>query len=151
MNQRGTEWNHPCRKFTKITSQAKDTTRWHITIWYTIFPVPQATAMLDAKATVDKAWKKLETIPAWQMVSSWEQKEGDSGSTQRLTDSPRCCIDGHVPSQKKAESERHHRKTTSRTSRWHFFFFEKKKKTTQVHTQCWRNKAHLRHKWAPQN
>ena len=101
MNPQGTEWKNPCRKITKITSQAKDTTRWHITIWNTICPVPQATAMLDAKATVDKEWKKLETIPAWQMVSSWEQKEGDSGSTQRLTNSPRCCIDGHVPSQKK--------------------------------------------------
>ena len=35
MNPQGNEWNHPCRKITKITSQAKDITRWHITIWYT--------------------------------------------------------------------------------------------------------------------
>ena len=27
MNPQGNEWNHPCRKITKITSQANDTTR----------------------------------------------------------------------------------------------------------------------------
>ena len=31
-NPRGNVWNHLCRKITKITLQAKDMTRWHMTI-----------------------------------------------------------------------------------------------------------------------
>ena len=36
----------------------------------------------DAKAAVDKEWKKLETIPAWQLGRQ-EQKGGYSGGTKR--------------------------------------------------------------------
>ena len=40
-----------------------------MTIWFTHF-IPMVQAMMktpDAKAAVDKKWKKLETIPAWQL------------------------------------------------------------------------------------
>ena len=30
-------------------------------------PMPQAMKIPDAKAAVDKQWKKLETIPAWDV------------------------------------------------------------------------------------
>ena len=32
-----------------------------------LLPVPQAMKIPDAKAAGDKEWKKLETIPAWQL------------------------------------------------------------------------------------
>ena len=35
MNPRGNVWNHLYLKVTKTTSQVKDTTQWHIKIWYT--------------------------------------------------------------------------------------------------------------------
>jgi len=54
----------------------------------------------DAKAGVDKEWKKLETIPAWQLDNMKKQKGGYSGSTKRQKESPLCFIDGHLSSQK---------------------------------------------------
>ena len=38
-------------------------------------PVPQAMKIPDAKAAADKEWKKLETIPAWQMEKVKNKKE----------------------------------------------------------------------------
>ena len=35
MSPRDNVWNHIYRKIMKITSQAKDTTRWHIALWCT--------------------------------------------------------------------------------------------------------------------
>ena len=35
----------------------------------------------DVKAAVDKEWKKLETIPAWQLGKVKKQEGGYSGST----------------------------------------------------------------------
>ena len=57
MNPQGNKWNHLYLKFTKTTSQAKHEFTF----------VPQAMKSRDAKAAVDKEWKKLETIPAWQL------------------------------------------------------------------------------------
>ena len=37
-------------------------------------PMPQATKIPDATAAVDKEWKKLETIPTWDLEKSQEQK-----------------------------------------------------------------------------
>ena len=36
----------------------------------------------DAKAAMDKEWKKLETISAWQLNKSQKQKGGYSGGTE---------------------------------------------------------------------
>ena len=41
-------------------------------------PMPQAMKVPEAKAAVDKEWKKLETIPAWQF---WKHKETKRKST----------------------------------------------------------------------
>ena len=49
--------------------------------------MPQAIKIPDAKAAVDKEWKKLETIPACQLEKSQEQ-EGGSRSTEKQ-ESPR--------------------------------------------------------------
>ena len=38
-------------------------------------PMPQAMKIPDAKAAVDKEWKKLETIPAWQLGNVKSKKE----------------------------------------------------------------------------
>ena len=35
-------------------------------------PMPQEMNIPDAKAAVDKEWKKLETFPAWQLEKSQE-------------------------------------------------------------------------------
>ena len=43
-------------------------------------PMPQAMKIPDAKAAMDKEWKKLETIPSWQLK---ESEGGYSGSTKR--------------------------------------------------------------------
>ena len=39
----------------------------HCNLVHKFIPVPQAMKIPDAKAAVDKEWKKLETIPAWQL------------------------------------------------------------------------------------
>ena len=63
-------------------------------------PLPQAMKIPGAKAAVNKKWKKLETIPAWQLDKVKEPKEGYFGSTKRQKESPLCYIDGHLSSQK---------------------------------------------------
>ena len=45
--------------------------------------MPQAMKIPDAKAAVDKEWKKLETIPAWDVKKSQEQKEGHKRGTTK--------------------------------------------------------------------
>ena len=60
----------------------------------------KAMKIADAKAAVDKEWKKLKTISSLAVGQSKEQKGGYSGSTERQRESPLCNIDGHVSSQK---------------------------------------------------
>ena len=59
----------------------------------------------DAKAAVDKEWKKFETIPAWDLRKAKSKKGGHPGRTKRQNESPLCHIDGHTPPQKNAELE----------------------------------------------
>ena len=54
--------------------------QWNLV--HKFIPMPSAMKIPDAKAAVDKEWKKLETIPAWQLdkVKSnkrlfWKHKE----------------------------------------------------------------------------
>ena len=42
----------------------------HYNLVHKSIPMLQATKIPDAKAAVDKEWKKLETIPAWQLDKS---------------------------------------------------------------------------------
>ena len=39
----------------------------HYNLVRKFIPMPQGMKILDAKAALDKEWKKLETIPAWQL------------------------------------------------------------------------------------
>ena len=39
----------------------------HYNLHHRLLPVPQAMKIPDSKAAGDKEWKKLETIPAWQL------------------------------------------------------------------------------------
>ena len=47
----------------------------HLNLVHKFIPVPQAMKILDTKAAVDKEWKKLETIPAWQLDNVKSKKE----------------------------------------------------------------------------
>ena len=54
----------------------------HYNLVRKFIPVPQAMKIPDAEAAMDKNWKKLETIPAWQLEKStarrwlfWRHKE----------------------------------------------------------------------------
>ena len=75
-----------------------DNSLQHYNLVHKFIPMPQAVKIPDAKAAVDKEWKKLETIPAWNLESQ-EQKGENSGSTKRQEESPLCFIDGHVSPQ----------------------------------------------------
>ena len=55
----------------------------HYSLVHKFIPMPQAMKIPDAKAAVDKEWTKLETIPAWNLEKSQEQKGGYSGTTKR--------------------------------------------------------------------
>ena len=62
--------------------------------------MPQAKKIPDAKASVDKEWKKARGDPSMGVEKSLEQKEGHSGCTKRQTESPLCYTDGHMSPQK---------------------------------------------------
>ena len=47
----------------------------HYNLVHKFIPMPQAMKIPDAKADVDKEWKKLETIPAWHMEKIKSNKE----------------------------------------------------------------------------
>ena len=75
------------------------TSMTHCNLVHKFIPVPQAMKIPDAKAAVDKGWKKLETIPM-ATGESQEQEGGHSRSTKRQKESPLCYTDGHMPPQK---------------------------------------------------
>ena len=65
------------------------------TIWYTTsIPMPQAMKIPDAKAAVDKEWKKLDTIPAWQLEKVKSKQEVILEAKRDRKQSPLCYIDG---------------------------------------------------------
>ena len=76
MNPQDNEWN-----FLDITKHENHiagkgfTSMSHNNLVHKFILVPQALKIRDAKAAVDKEWKKLETIPAWQMEKVNRQKE----------------------------------------------------------------------------
>ena len=49
---------------------------FHSNLVRKFIPMPQAMKIPDAKAAVDTEWKKVETIPAWDVKKSQEQKKG---------------------------------------------------------------------------
>ena len=51
------------------------TSMTHYNLVHKFIPMPQAMKIPDAKAAVDKEWKKLETIPAWQLEKVKSKKD----------------------------------------------------------------------------
>ena len=47
----------------------------HYNLVHKFIPMPQAMKIPDAKTAVDKEWKKLETIPAWDVRKLKSKKE----------------------------------------------------------------------------
>ena len=60
----------------KNTSRAKrHNSVLHYNLVHKFIPMPQAMKVPDAKAAVDKEWKKIETIPAWDVRKVKSKKE----------------------------------------------------------------------------
>ena len=76
----------------------------HYNLVHKFVLVPQAMKIPDAKAAVDKEWKKLETIPAWQLEKV-RSKEVILEAQRDKKKSPLCYIDGHKCHFKNAELE----------------------------------------------
>ena len=68
----------------------------HYNLVHKFIPMPQAMKIPDAKAAVDKEWKKLDTIPAWPLDKVESKKEAYPGQKE----SPLCFIDGLTSPQK---------------------------------------------------
>ena len=47
----------------------------HYNLVHKFIPMPQAMKIPDAKAAVDKEWKKPETIPTWQLEKVKSKRE----------------------------------------------------------------------------
>ena len=71
----------------------------HYNLAHKFIPMLQAMEILDAESAVDKEWKELEAVPAWQLDKVKSKKRGYSGSTRREKKSPLCYTDGHLSSQ----------------------------------------------------
>ena len=79
MDPQGNDWSLLNLQNMKIALQAKVSLRLPITTWFMKIP--------DAKAAVDKEWKKLETIPSWQLEKIKSKKGGNSRSTTKQKES----------------------------------------------------------------
>ena len=65
MNPQGNEWNPLYLKNHEDHIAGKGCTSLvHCNLDHKLIPMPQAMKIPDAKAAVEKEWKKLETIPA---------------------------------------------------------------------------------------
>ena len=63
--------------------------------------MPQAVRIPDAEAAVDKEWKKLETIQAWELDKVKSKKGVYPESTKRQKQSALRYVDEVVSSQKR--------------------------------------------------
>ena len=76
LSPRDSEQNLRSPKFIKIALQEKGfTSLTHYNLVHKFIPMPQAMKIPDAKAVVDMDWKKLETIPAWDLGKVNSNKE----------------------------------------------------------------------------
>ena len=86
------------------------TSMTHHTVVHKFMSMPQAMKIRGAKAAVDKEWKKIDTIPVWQMEKIKSKIKRDySRSTKRQKESPLCYIDGHVSPRKTRTKNQSHR------------------------------------------
>ena len=68
MNPQGNEWKHPLPKNHEDHVAGKGyNPMTHHNFVHKFIPMPQAMKTPDAKAAVDKGWKKLDTISTWQL------------------------------------------------------------------------------------
>ena len=104
----------------------------HYNLAHMFILVPQAMKLRDAKAAVDKEWKKLETIPAWQLEKGKSKKEVKRKAQQDKRKASKCGMRAKI-----SEVPR-----SSRTSRRH----RKRRPRSPRSIYC-----HLRHKWTPQS
>ena len=72
---------------------------FHYTLVHKIIPLPQVIKIQDAKAAVDKEWKKLGTLPAWDVREVKSKKEVIK-EAQKNNNSPLCHTDGRMSPQK---------------------------------------------------
>ena len=75
------------------------TSMTHYNLVRKFISLPHAMKIRDAKAAMDKEWKKLQTIPARQPEKAKNKKETILAKRQK--ESPLCCIDGHISPQKR--------------------------------------------------
>ena len=71
----------------------------HYNLVHKFIPVPQAMENPEATAALDKEWKKLGTIPAWELDKGKSKKEVFQEAQKRQTESPLCYIDGKLSPQ----------------------------------------------------
>ena len=91
-NPQGNDWNHLYRQNHEDRIAGKGCNSMnHFNLVLKFIPLPQVMKIRDAKAAVDKEWKKLETTPAWQLEKVHKERQKES---------PLCCNDGHMSSQK---------------------------------------------------
>ena len=62
MSPRESVWIHLFRKIHEDHNSMS-----HCNLVHKFIPMPQGMKIRDAKAAVDREWKKLQTIPAWQL------------------------------------------------------------------------------------
>ena len=68
MNPQSNEWNLLCPQNHEDHVASKGfTSMTHYKFVQEFLPMPRAMKIPNSKAAVDKEWKKLETIPAWQL------------------------------------------------------------------------------------
>ena len=72
----------------------------HYNLVHKFIPMPQAMKRQDAKAAVDKAWKKLGDNSSLAVGKGPKQEGCYSRSTKRQKESPLCYTDGQMSHQK---------------------------------------------------
>ena len=115
----------------------------HNNLFHKFIPMPKAMKIPDAKAAVDKEWKKLETIPARKLEKVRSKKEVILEAQRDKKESPLCLIDGHKY-QKNAELEP--KLQNFKSAKDVSYSVVTLLKMTQAHMLCSLNKARLRHR-----
>ena len=137
MNPQDQEWNLLRRKIMKTTLQAKDKIQCRSTICAKTYSNASGNENSRCgKASVDKEWKKLETIPAWQLEKVKNKKEVKKKAQKNWKISPLCFIDGHLSSAECGVG------TTIPD-------VQRTCCASRRYCEGWLYKAHLRRKWRP--
>ena len=71
----------------------------HYNLVHKFILMPHVMQFPDVKAAGDKEWKKLETIPPWQLEKVRSKKEVIKEAQNNKKDSPLSFMDGHLSSE----------------------------------------------------